>query len=153
MIRQQGANTLRKAKKAHSENVKYYELAMKKRFLIPKHETLESCTSSDCFYGITRYERDQIIESACNIYNESVKVKIRFLERDIKRQYLEPSLVGMLRPQLEDLPRRINLEPKDPFQARIKMRMEHLSAIIDVFRTDKVSLDTRVLALTTFVRW
>jgi hypothetical protein len=147
LIRGKGADTLRKAKIAHTENVKYYKKALQKRFLIPKGKTLDLCTTSNCYSGITGHERDRIIENAVQIYNDSIKVKIRFLERDIKRQYLEPSLIGMLRPQLVDLPRRIDLEPKDAFHSRIKLRMEHLSTIVDVFRTDKCTEDTRVLEL------
>jgi len=147
MIRSRGAQTLRKAKAAHSENVKYYKKALQERFLIPKSSDLKTCTASDCFYGITGKERDQIIDSTCSIYNDSLMIKIRFLERDIKRSYLEPSLSGLLRPQLSDLPRRLDLEPRDAFISRIKMRAEHLSTIVDVLRVDKTYLDERVLEL------
>jgi hypothetical protein len=78
---------------------------------------------------------DQYKHALREAYNEVIEeqtVRIRYLERDLKRLYLSPTDARLLRPNLPDVPRRIDFSSRDMHKRKIVVRAEHQMAIIDV---------------------
>jgi len=89
------------------------------------------------YSGLDEKLHVRIIQSALAVYNESMITKVRYLERDLKRMYLDGSNdKTLLRPDLPDLPRPINFERRDRHRERLIYRAKHQLAIIDTLRLD-----------------
>lgn len=76
------------------------------------------------------------LNSAINEYYESQVIKIRYLERDMKSLYLNPTDKLLLRPNLLDLPRLICFNKRDKHINKLIFRAKHQNNIINLLRFD-----------------
>jgi hypothetical protein len=75
-----------------------------------------------------------VMQTAIQEVLEDSRTRIRYLERDLKLQFLNPSDKSLLRPNLPDLPRRIDFSIRDKGLERLRYRGEHLKSIIGLLR-------------------
>jgi len=106
LIRQEFQNSLDTAKAAVLDNAKNFGVAF-----IELSGLDERYTS--------------VIQTAINEYRSDRNTRIRYLERDLKNLYLSPTDKSLLRPNLPDLPRRIDFSRKDKMVERLKFRATH----------------------------
>lgn len=75
-----------------------------------------------------------VIQEAINEYKEDSNTRIRYLERDLKNLYLDPTDKTLLRPNLPDLPRPIDFTRRDKATERMKFQAEHQLRLINFLR-------------------
>jgi hypothetical protein len=68
---------------------------------------------------------DDVMQAAYQEVISEQVVRIRYLERDLKRLYLQPTDEMLLRPNLLEVPRRIDFSKRDGHQERLRMRAKH----------------------------
>jgi hypothetical protein len=75
-----------------------------------------------------------VMQKAIEEVSKDSTTRIRYLERDLKLQFLNPTDKQLLRPNLPDLPRRIDFSKRDVHQNRIRYRAEHQRMLIQLLR-------------------
>jgi hypothetical protein len=115
LIKQEFQDSLDAAKAAEEENRKEF----REHFLV--HSGLGD-------------QLTPIVQTALEEVAEGQRTRIRLLERDLKLQYLNPSDRQLLRPNLLDVPRRIDFTQRDGFTQKMKHRAEHQKRIVQVLR-------------------
>jgi hypothetical protein len=76
----------------------------------------------------------QTMSQAMEEVAKDSETKIRYLERDLKLMFLNPSDKSLLRPNLPDLPRRIDFSKRDKQTERMRFRAEHQKLLIQLLR-------------------
>jgi hypothetical protein len=75
-----------------------------------------------------------VMQKAIEEVSQDSVTRIRYLERDLKLQFLNPSDKQLLRPNLPDLPRRIDFSKRDVHQLRLRYRAEHQRMLVQLLR-------------------
>lgn len=88
------------------------------------------------YHGSDNSESGSVLSDVIEEYKTSQTLSIRYLERDIKRLYLEPIDKLLLRPNLLDIPRPIDFKVRDKQQKMLKLRAEHQLTIINFLKVD-----------------
>jgi hypothetical protein len=115
LIKQKFQEELNAAKLAVEENLKDFETQFK----------LHS--------GLSGHSAQAMQQAIQEVRDDSV-TRIRFLERDLKLQYLNPTDKSLLRPNLPDVPRRIDFSQRDTHLVRRRYRALHQKALIGLLR-------------------
>lgn len=76
----------------------------------------------------------QVMQTAIEEVSTDSNTRIRYLERDLKLQYLNPTDKQLLSPNLPDLPRRIDFSNRDRHLERLKYRAEHQRMLVQLLR-------------------
>lgn len=80
---------------------------------------------------------DQFTQAMQTAIEEVVKdsvTRVRYLERDLKLLFLDPTDRSLLRPNLPDVPRRIDFSKRDGHTERMKYRAEHQRLLVQLLR-------------------
>jgi len=87
------------------------------------------------------------IEYSLNLYSESQTVKVRYLERDLKNVFLKCNDRLLLRPNLLDIPRKLDFSQRDKYRNLSLFRTNHLKQVIRVLdkSRDNNVTDIRVI--------
>jgi hypothetical protein len=132
LIQQSFQKLLDDSKQAVEQNVKAFSASFLKQSGLADHFT-------------------PIMHVAINEYTEDGMLRVRYLERDLKKTYLggtsiqkgpsgpisinvSPSDKVLLRPNLPQLPRRINFSLREKHVQQLKFRAEHQLGIIELLR-------------------
>jgi hypothetical protein len=75
-----------------------------------------------------------VMQTAIEQVRTDSRTSIRYLERDLKLLFLNPSDKQLLRPNLVDMPRRIDFSNRDAHKLRLKYRAEHQKYLIQLLR-------------------
>jgi len=75
-----------------------------------------------------------VMQKAIEEVSKDSTTRIRYLERDLKLQFLNPTDKQLLRPNLPDLPRRIDFSKRDGQSERMRYRAEHQRKLVQLLR-------------------
>jgi hypothetical protein len=75
-----------------------------------------------------------VMQTAIEEVAADSRTRIRYLERDLKLQFLNPTDTSLLRPNLPDLPRRIDFSKRDKRDQVMRYRAEHQRQLIQLLR-------------------
>lgn len=106
LIRQEFQNSLDTAKAAVQSNNKDFDVAFTELSGLDDQYT-------------------SVIQTAIREYCTDRNTRIRYLERDLKNLYLNPTDKSLLRPNLPDLPRPIDFRRRDKMTERLLFRATH----------------------------
>jgi hypothetical protein len=115
LIRQEFQKSLDDAKFAHFENLKDFNAHFRTAFIAAG--VLKSSGSYDQYHSV--------IQTALSEYSEDSFVRCRNLEKDLKLLYLNPTDKLLLRPNLPDIPRRIDFRQRDEMIQKLRYRATH----------------------------
>jgi hypothetical protein len=76
----------------------------------------------------------QAMQTAVKEFQEDSTTRIRFLERDLKLAYLKPTDKQLLRPNMLDVPRRINFAERDSHTQKMRFRAKHQKMLCQLLR-------------------
>jgi hypothetical protein len=115
LIKQKFQEDLNVAKAAIESNLKEFRLAFKARSGL-----------ADQFMPV--------MQTAVEEVSTDSRTRIRYLERDLKLQYLNPTDKQLLRPNLPDLPRKIDFSNRDVHQVKLRYRADHQRKLVQLLR-------------------
>jgi hypothetical protein len=75
-----------------------------------------------------------VMQTAVEEVSTDSRTRIRYLERDLKLQYLNPTDKQLLRPNLPDMPRRIDFSKRDAHQTKLRYRAAHQRKLVQLLR-------------------
>jgi hypothetical protein len=115
LIKQNFQQSLEDAKKAIPENVQRFAAEFRK-----------SSGLGDQY--------SQVMQAAIEEFTTDSRTRIRYLERDLKLQFLNPTDRQLLRPHLIEVPRLIDFTQRDKALTRLRFRAIHQRQIIQMLR-------------------
>lgn len=117
LIRQRFETDLDQAKRAISHNNESYKIALKQ------------------WPGLVD-QNPSVLNAMVNEVQEESTVRIRYLERDLKRLYLQPTNKGLLRPNLPDIPRFTDFKKSNSNIDKLRVRAEHQLNLINLLASE-----------------